>query len=142
MPHYWAEILTIFCSYFALNDEFLNSFRNLLTFSIVISCYEYKTGGLKWLVNLQIQWPGNYYIGRIGLNAFSVIILGSIPQKCFCPEPHGSSDSLTYDGYLFKRFFLLPNCGSTVHNGFCQSCPTPTKSRIHMYLENLQNVFV
>ena len=33
VPHYRAEILTIFGSYFRRNDEFINSFWNLLTFS-------------------------------------------------------------------------------------------------------------
>ena len=33
MPHYRAEILTIFGSYFGRNDDFINSFINLLTFS-------------------------------------------------------------------------------------------------------------
>ena len=32
MPHYRAEILTIFGSYFGRNDDFINSFWNLLTF--------------------------------------------------------------------------------------------------------------
>ena len=32
VPHYRAEILTIFCSYFGRNDDFINSFWNLLTF--------------------------------------------------------------------------------------------------------------
>ena len=31
---YRAEILTVFCSYFGRNDNFINSFWNLLTFSI------------------------------------------------------------------------------------------------------------
>ena len=30
--HYRAEILTIFCSYFGRNNDFINSFCNLLTF--------------------------------------------------------------------------------------------------------------
>ena len=33
MPHYRAEILTIFGLYFGRNDDFINSFRNLLTFN-------------------------------------------------------------------------------------------------------------
>ena len=33
MPHYRSEILTIFCSYFGRNDDFINSFWNLLTFT-------------------------------------------------------------------------------------------------------------
>ena len=33
MSHYSAEILTIFGSYFGRNDDFINSFWNLLTFS-------------------------------------------------------------------------------------------------------------
>ena len=32
VPHYRAEILTIFGSYFGRNDDFINSFWNLLTF--------------------------------------------------------------------------------------------------------------
>ena len=35
MPHYRAEILTTFGSYFGRNDDFINSFLNLLTFSAV-----------------------------------------------------------------------------------------------------------
>ena len=31
-PQYRAEILIIFGSYFGRNDDFINSFRNLLTF--------------------------------------------------------------------------------------------------------------
>ena len=33
MAQYWAEILTIFGSYFGRNDDFIDSFWNLLTFS-------------------------------------------------------------------------------------------------------------
>ena len=32
VAHYWAEILTIFRSYFGRNDDFKNSFWNLMTF--------------------------------------------------------------------------------------------------------------
>ena len=36
MPHYRAEILTIFGSYFGRNDDFKNSFWNLLTFRYLL----------------------------------------------------------------------------------------------------------
>ena len=41
---YRAEILTIFRSYFGRNDDFINSFWNLLTFSrkLLISCQGFK----------------------------------------------------------------------------------------------------
>ena len=35
-----TEILTIFCSYFGRNDDFINSFWNLLTFSKIAFCFE------------------------------------------------------------------------------------------------------
>ena len=35
VPHYRAEILTIFGSYFGRNDDFINSYWNLLTFKYI-----------------------------------------------------------------------------------------------------------
>ena len=39
VPHYMAEILTIFGSYFGRNNDFINSFWNLLAFSTEFSTY-------------------------------------------------------------------------------------------------------
>ena len=38
MPHYRAEILTLFGSYLGRNDGFINSFWNLLTFIVDFYC--------------------------------------------------------------------------------------------------------
>ena len=35
VPHYWTDILAIFGLYFGRNDDFINSFWNLLTFNNV-----------------------------------------------------------------------------------------------------------
>ena len=50
LPHYRAEIFTIFGSYFGRNDDFIKSFWNLLTFSFQtkkknfhVSCTWYKS---------------------------------------------------------------------------------------------------
>ena len=42
MPHYRAEIHTIFGSHFGRNDDFINSFRNLLTLNTILLVIEIK----------------------------------------------------------------------------------------------------
>ena len=44
VPHYRAEILTIFGSYFGRNDDFINSFWNFLTFASLLCEVELQSG--------------------------------------------------------------------------------------------------
>ena len=50
--HYRAEIPTIFCSYFRRNDDFINSFKNLLTFRYAknetTSCQDNSYPSIMW----------------------------------------------------------------------------------------------
>ena len=137
MPHYRAEILTIFCPYFARNDNLINLFRNLLTFS----CYNYKTGGLKWLVNLQIQWPGSYYIDSIHRTErlFSYYF-GIYPANVFVPNPMGLPTVWLYDGNIDIFYPIAHQQYTMVSVSPVQ--PSLNLEFLHTYLENLQNVSI
>ena len=55
-PHYTAEILTIFRSYFGRNDDFINSFWNSLTFTTKVR-FKYISGFvMKFILWQKIFW--------------------------------------------------------------------------------------
>ena len=58
--HYRAEIPTIFCSYFGRNDDSINLFWNLLTFSLLFFSFSFQDKIL--LLQLWGHWNSLQYL--------------------------------------------------------------------------------
>ena len=100
-----AEILTIFCSYFGKNDDFMNPFWNYLTFSIQL--WKLIKSGLNFLIR-QYPWLSNLpQISCFNLLTFSWIL----HNQCYHIQHLNLSMSLNlfYEKWEPRLFWDLAN---------------------------------
>ena len=106
MPHYRAEILTIFGSYFVRNNDFINSYWNLLTFNA--SSFYRSQNILGWsklfvpdqkLIFYSVPLPNNLWHTK---NNFHPVNLVFVPAQKFltCTKHFGTCRRTRH--YLYR----------------------------------------
>ena len=117
-PHYRAEILTIFGSYFGRNYDFINSFWNLLTF-ISVSNFIFKISLWRiWRMSkLNMLYQYDWVIKCFLTNGTGIWIFWHFHVlKCFL-SPNQTVSRLDNMNHLFSLFCQQKNLAGTGQPG-------------------------